>query len=421
MKNLLRKWFGQKEQPTSRANRKPSRPRLQVEALERRDVPALFSLGTLQLTYAPRATSELQADGTLQISGTNYNDYVRLDPSYRTFYDATAYRWRSEFTITVSVTSGETRVYDGYRVAKVVFDGKDGDDVFTIGHEAVPWPWSSDPGPNLRAEPFFPVPVHAAGGMGNDWLEGGSGNDVLRGDPCDTNAYDPYSYSNVGVDFLWGNGGNDNLFGMGSNDRLYGGTGSDYVDGGAGYDLAYGGDGNDVIKGGGEPDRLYGDNGDPYEAGGIDFIWGGEGSDTIYGGGNNDLIWGEGGADFIFGEGGSDYLLGGEHDDWIYGGVGNDLLEGNNGFDRLWGGEHNDVLDPGSDGVAGEWAFGESGTDRFVNIEREWRYYEKWRVVRHDWTDYSYWDEYLVWDLDHWTIVRDTISYVDFTADAWWW
>lgn len=88
---------------------------------------------------------------------------------------------------------------------KIVFNGSDGDDVFT-GFK--------------KADKLF-------GGDGNDKLNGGKGNDKLFGDD-----------------------GNDKLNGGQGNDKIEGGAGNDILKGGKGADtfIFRAGDGNDTIK-----------------------------------------------------------------------------------------------------------------------------------------------------------------------------
>jgi Ca2+-binding RTX toxin-like protein len=138
---------------------------------------------------------------------------------------------------------------------------------------------------------------------------------------------------------FWGYGGNDSF-------EYHGGK-SCYADGGAG---------NDYLS----TDR---------------------GNDELLGGGNNDRLWAGGGNDRVFGGAGSDQLVGGAGNDDLVGGSGNDELWGQDGNDRLWGeggldfllgGTGNDYLDGGADGGI---AWGEAGSDGFVNLPRAKGFY----------------------------------------------
>ena len=73
----------------------------------------------------------------------------------------------------------------------------------------------------------FTLPVTLTGGNGKDSLTGGSGADTLDG----------------------GNG-NDTLFGLAGNDTLRGGNGKDTIDAGDGDDTLDGGRGKDMLTGG---------------------------------------------------------------------------------------------------------------------------------------------------------------------------
>lgn len=92
------------------------------------------------------------------------------------------------------------------------------------------------------------------GGTGNDILRGGTGSDAL--------------YGESGNDQLWGRAGVDTLDGSTGNDRLYGGTDTDMLFGGSGTNGLYGGYGMDMLWGGSGSDRfLIGSGGDYIQGG----------------------------------------------------------------------------------------------------------------------------------------------------------
>ncbi|MEC7256316.1 MAG: calcium-binding protein, partial [Pseudomonadota bacterium] len=114
------------------------------------------------------------------------------------------------------------------------------------------------------------------GGNVADQLEAGAGDDTLAGFGGD--------------DYLDGGAGDDTVIGGDGNDALFGGDGNDTLDGGAGNDVLSGGAGDDVLEGDGGSDTAYG----------------GEGDDTyIYGGYDNpDVLFEDGFDSFDAGEGG---------------------------------------------------------------------------------------------------------------------
>jgi hypothetical protein len=111
--------------------------------------------------------------------------------------------------------------FDASLVQALAIDGKDGNDVITVGA-----------GISIGAELY--------GGRGNDALIGGAGNDRLFGEE-----------------------GTDVLFGMDGNDVLDGGAGIDILFGGLGDDDLYGGPGVDVLFGGPGNNRLFPDGSAP--------------------------------------------------------------------------------------------------------------------------------------------------------------
>jgi Ca2+-binding RTX toxin-like protein len=171
--------------------RKPRRPRLSVEALEGREVPATVTL------YG----SNLVIEGTYRGDSIT----VRQDGS-RITVDGTSIRdgWR-----TVSYL-------DAARVRQVVVHAQGGDDTVnlsTLKVDSMVW-----------------------GGTGNDRVYGGYGSDTVYGDQ--------------GNDTVLGGAGNDWLVGGDGNDQIWGGWGDDWMTGDIGDDTLYGDAGNDSISGG---------------------------------------------------------------------------------------------------------------------------------------------------------------------------
>jgi hypothetical protein len=124
------------------------------------------------------------------------------------------------------------------------------------------------------------VPVTAAGGPGDDLIEGGRDRDQLDG--------------GEGVDTVVGKAGNDVLRGDDGDDLLKGGTGANSMSGGAGADILDGQiGGNDQLFGGDGPDLLNGGPGD-------DTLSGGPGSDVLVTGSGKDTAKTGTGADRVF-------------------------------------------------------------------------------------------------------------------------
>lgn len=142
--------------------------RLGMEALERRDVPALAS--------AALAGTNLLI--TADAADTNAN--VRLTGATVTVQD---------------VAKNKTFTFNAAAVKSVEFRGGAGNDVF--------------------ADQLAAIPLKAVGGAGNDTLTGNTGADWLDG--------------GAGNDVLVGGDGNDWLSGGAGTDRLDGGTGDDIL------------------------------------------------------------------------------------------------------------------------------------------------------------------------------------------------
>jgi hypothetical protein len=153
--------------------------------------------------------------------------------------------------------------------------------------------------------------VTAAGGDGNDVLQGNHFADVLNG--------------GAGNDRLEGNGGDDGLFGGVGNDDIFGGFGNDDFQGNAGADLIDGQQGVDRLTYGVQApvtvtlDGVANDGvaGEGDNVRSIEILEGGDGGDTLTGSAGNETITGGLGNDVITGGGGTDTLHGTGGDDLI--------------------------------------------------------------------------------------------------------
>lgn len=379
-----------------RPSRQSRRPRLTVEALEPRAVPAASVTATFHMT-----------DGVLRVEGTEQADQIRvvhqgvmvsvdgisisvIDRAGNTVGPAPSVFQGNISSVEVRALGGNDTVFiDTWAAAAspvgaVVFGGT-GADSITGG--TGPDRLSGDEGDDqLSGEDGDDI---MSGGAGNDAMFGQAGNDYLYGD-ADADSID----GGTGNDFLqgdWtndpgqfagdslvGGDGDDTLYGWGGpntmdgglgGDLLVGGDQADSMDGGAGDDTLFGAGGNDTCHGGDGVDRVSGDGGDDQQYGdaGNDILSGGDGRDDIRGGEGTDYIYGDAGADWLYGENGNDYLQG----DWtndpgqfagdiLGGGDGNDTLYGWGGPNALDGGDGNDVLVGGD---AADFMSGGNGFD----------------------------------------------------------
>jgi Ca2+-binding RTX toxin-like protein len=165
---------------------------LELESLERRDVPAA-------------AITITQAGSVITIEGTDQADNVVVTQS------------AGQIMVVASSAGGAptTQQFAVGTVRQVIFTGLGGDDVFINSAK---------------------VACMADGGDGNDTLIGGPRNDILIG--------------GAGDDTLSGGGQKDILLGGDGNDTLMGGNGNDLLSGGAGDDMLIGGPGNKQMLGG---------------------------------------------------------------------------------------------------------------------------------------------------------------------------
>jgi hypothetical protein len=160
-----------------------SKPRLGVEALEDRAVPAIL-IGS-HLPQPEVVTASLGRQGVLTITGTNQDDQISVGQKNGRIY-----------------VSGIQNSFSIAAVSRIDINGKAGNDVIRLD------------GAGLGAAPIAkPTIVH--GGDGNDVLIGGFGNDIMFGD--------------AGNDFMIGNAGNDIMTGGTGKDQMYGGAGSDLI------------------------------------------------------------------------------------------------------------------------------------------------------------------------------------------------
>lgn len=217
---------GKQQRSVARAIGQRWRVQLQVEDLAARNLPS--------------ASPVMLTGHEIMIRGTKADDHVQVNVA------------NNQVVVNFN---GKNFTFNQAAVAKVSFDGKDGNDDFT----------------NNTA-----IPSIAQGGKGNDHLVGGSAHDVLLG-------------------------------GDGS-DTLSGGAGDDSLDGGNGADVEDGDDGDDTVVGGNGNDDLNGDAGD-------DSISGNAGADVMRGGTGNDRLNGGAGNDHLIGGLGADQLTGGSGDD----------------------------------------------------------------------------------------------------------
>lgn len=355
-------------------------PRLGLQELDRRDVPAahVVSLATLRAQPGVSATDTMYvytgANGAIHFStASSYNaNLAQFSVLTASFGDAIVVL--GEDNVVDKIDARNVNKNFGYQVR---IDGGTGND-FLAG----------SPGRDL-----------IIGGGGNDTINGGLGDDLIygggrpeffigdplvgstssdgyqfsidatgtgqySGGPGNTRAdqvYRPDTMVNSGNDILHGNDGLDEIYGgdgddgiwtgyngyltgeEGESDRGYGGHGHDKLFGGEGRDYLEGGFGNDTIVGGNGHDHVYAGAGDDvvYGQNGSDVLNGQAGNDTLYGGDSADVLYGGDGDDKLFGDEGNDILHGGNGNDTLDGGAGSDTLYGNGDFDKAF----NDGLD----------------------------------------------------------------------------
>ena len=199
-----------------------------------------------------------------------------------------------------------------------------------------------------RIDGHFLSSTYAAGGEGNDIINGGNLRDWLFGGQGIDKLNGGYSkdklYGGADGDSIWGDSGNDTIHGDDGADWLSGETDDDAIYGGIGNDTMFGGTGNDTLTGGADNDSMEGGLNDDtlYGQTGQDTLIGGMGDDALYGGAHNDSIVGGTGDDTIYGDGGSDVMTGGWNADIF---VFRSAPEMGDGFSR----DRITDFDPGSD------------------------------------------------------------------------
>lgn len=304
-------------------SRNRTRPRMNVEALEAREVPTLFG-GIIpqingNLVFQPVNTADITfANRTVTATGTGAADLIVID--------------NFSPVLTQARLIGGTTIPIGESIRVRVMDANGVLRTNAAGQPLVRFFAPNDVG-------FVNVQAHG----GNDRVinrtgkimiaDGGSGHDSLTGGSA--------------ADILTGAGGNDVIFGGAGNDLINGGEGNDKLRGEAGFDGLVGGAGNDNIGGGIGNDILVGEDG-------FDLLMGDAGRDSLSGGGWDDILLGGPDDDVLRGEAHNDILAGGSGNDILYGGEGNDNLQGQQGNDGLFGGAGRDHLSGGG------------GLDRFL-------------------------------------------------------
>ncbi len=231
---------------------------------------------SLELLEERQLLSVSLAGGTLQITGSDSADFVKLQVD------------DGNLVVKIANSQGtEEHVIDPSAVIdRIQINTMGGNDRVVIPSNVDEW-------------------LAAAGNTGVVLdIETGSGNDrVVLGGRLDLDA--------------WIDAGS-------GNDRVRAGQGDDYVDGGRGNDVLHGANGDDKLVGGPGRDRLKGGAGDDELHGnaGADFLWGMAGSDLLLGYLGNDRLFGAGGIDMLLGQQGRDLLHGGAGQDWTDADVG---------------------------------------------------------------------------------------------------
>lgn len=337
---------------------------LQIQSLEKREVPAIALIGA-----------------EVTVTAGDFNDAVLISTQVVNGQSMiTARRTETRTTPLGTTVFNESQSFPAARVSSVRATLGNGTNSFTnstslpsiaIGGTGIDT-MNGGPGKDIFTGMAGPDrlfgnggPDTLVGGAGADRLAGGDGDDILLGGD-DADDID----GGRGNDQINGEAGGDSLFGGLGSDTLFGGTGDDVISGGEqvksgqldGDDTISGGDGNDKISGREGNDTISGGNGNDLILAheGNDTISGGDGNDTLEGGEGNDSISGNGGNDEMFGNEGSDELFGGDGDDTMDGGDGNDSLEGGAGDDQISAGLGDDTV---LAGTGRDRVFGEGGDD----------------------------------------------------------
>ena len=302
----------------------------------------------------------LRDDGTLQIVGTNRNDYInvkRQGSKIVVRYRLHGHRWQTEKFKLSEVKAIQVYACSGSDVVKI--------------HPWINVPTSIDAGAGNDI-------IH--GGGGDTKVDGGSGNDLIltrQGDDVvvdmsgrnviDTGSGDDEVSTGAGLDIIRTSHGNDVINDLGGLNFIYSGNGNDVINTGDGFDFIIASNGNDTINSGGGRDVIYGGSGhDVINAGAdADAVFGGSGHDLIRGGDGNDLLNGSSGHDILLGEGGRDRLVGSSGRDILIGGLGRDILRGGSQDDVLIAGTTDyDANDQSLKAILNEWKSNASYNNR---------------------------------------------------------
>ena len=313
---------------------------LQIQSLEKREVPAIALIGT-----------------EVTVTAGDFNDAVLISTQVVNGRSViTARRTETRTTPLGTTLFNESQSFPAARVSSIRATLGNGTNSFTNNTT---------------------LPSIVAGGTGTDVMTGGSGKDIFSGFGSTDRLF-----GKGGPDTLLGGDSPDQLEGGDGDDIILGGTSNDAILGGSGNDLINGEDGDDKIQGGLGIDELFGGAGkdtiagDVFESEGLlddsNTISGGDGDDIIYGSSKIDTISGNSGNDQLFGMGGADVLNGNDGNDRAFGGKGNDLINGGAGDDWLDGDDGDDEVHggDGSDRIHGDLGadklFGELGNDTII-------------------------------------------------------
>lgn len=178
-------------------------------------------------------------------------------------------------------------------------------------------------------------------------------------------AYQQKFYNVTSILFIAGNGHNTFLNNTRIPSTAVGGSGTDEFQGGDGNDTFFGLGGSDKLDGKGGSDRLYGGTGNDTliagpangsESGTKNILKSGAGDDCLLGGGGYDEMYGGAGNDYLEDYYGNGKLDGGDGDDQV-GGTETVYLElhGGSGNDQLW---HRSSIGKYQRIYADDWYFG---------------------------------------------------------------
>lgn len=198
--------------------------KLNLEALEGRDVPAAYAFanGVFTINLAEITDRSVTVDststGVVALNGQGSGGAGR---------------------VVVGAPGGQLRAE---AVTQIVVNGTDRDDSINLA------------GVDTREFRNLSGRVDITGGSGRDTIYGTAFDDRIRAGEDNDRVF-----GLGGNDRIWGDGGDDNLWGdgdssrwdwLGGNDRIDGGSGNDYLFGCGGDDLLIGRDGNDYFDGG---------------------------------------------------------------------------------------------------------------------------------------------------------------------------